>query len=196
MSKTRKVILVTLVIGVSLFVFANRDNKTSVQPATPPVHTFGPAVTYKHDPKVSALFDYLGLDYSTLNTYNSSPPPPVEKAVASANGNNIYISDEAFADKPNRIASHEYIHYVQSNLATTQAESFYPYVRALAKTDAVLHDRLLGYKEDGVCGADCNLDKEMEAVACTELRDSRLSTEFLAFCNKWLPKRIQTLVLN
>jgi hypothetical protein len=170
-------LVVLLIIGGIVF---GATHESPLRPTPTPI------VHYRQDAPVVAVMQRLGLDYSRLNLIYGQDPHHDNQAIFNS-PNTIYVSPEIDPSKLNLILSHEYIHYAQLNLDQAGASTFYPYVMALSDTNEHLHSRKADFASH-LC-KECSLDWEIEAVACTELPDSALRDDFIAWCNKYLPKR-------
>jgi len=148
-----------------------------------------PVKTYRHDPELATVMTSLGLDYSKLNLIYA--PAPNQSALAQAiydGVDTIYLNPDHDATIVNRILSHEYIHHIQ-NTRRLGATSFYPYLETLYGSNYQLQRRMTNYSNNSACLNGCNLNLEVQAVACTELPDSQLDPSFIKWCNAFLPKR-------
>lgn len=190
--------LLLLPIFLLLFV-AWRVNITThavppIRAVNPPLPTSTPTQpALRQDAEVVAVMQSLGLDYSKLNLIYGNDDLMNAKADTLATfttPNIIHISPNADSHRLLNAVSHEYIHYVQYQNEAS-AQSFYPYLESLQQSDTWLYGRLAYYRQSGTCvSTDGNcLDKESEAIACTEMPDYALHPDFVAWCNKYLPKR-------
>jgi len=194
--KRISIALVGLISVVSLATVSNMylggefDTPAPPQAVTTPVPA--PAVT--QDPTVGAYMQELGLDYSQLNLiYGVNPAIPAGEA-SYTYPNTIYLTDRITGNEIYTALSHEYIHYVQNVTDKVAAESFYPYMDELMNSNKWLYDRMSDYRTNKLCTENClRLQAEVQAVACTELPDTRLRADFAAFCRKHLPNRSNLL---
>jgi hypothetical protein len=179
-------LVLLLLIGIGL--------ATHVHPldSTPPiqVHTTveAEAPTLRQDAEVVAVMQRLGLDYSTLNlVYGDNPQMYTASTASFVAPNTLYISQSVDQSKLSIIVSHEYIHYIQSK-DVAGSKSIYPYLDGLQQSNTWLSNRMKPY-HTSICNGACDLNMEAEAIACTEMPDSALQSDFIAWCNKYLPQR-------
>lgn len=148
-----------------------------------------PTPVYRHDPEVIGYMQELGLDYNRLNLYYADDPElPGSPGTFNA-PNSVYLSPTAPEGQRRAILLHEYVHYVQAVKDVQGAEAFYPYIAGLRRNNGQVSQRMANYK---ICDT-CSIDRETQAVACTEVPDSALREDFRSWCNKWLPKRSELL---
>ncbi len=149
-----------------------------------------PAVT-RQDPEVVAYMQTLGIDYKNLNLIFSSEAE-LGKGVAGDYSlpNTIRLSKEYSEQQLRQTAAHEYLHYVQRYVDVAQATLFHDYILQLESALPSLQKRVEPYRTGEACAGVCErIEDEIEAIACTELPDSFLREDFIAWCNKHIPNR-------
>lgn len=190
MKHKRLVIAASLLAGLyGLFCLAyNLNERSQAKPVTQAVQA-APVKVYRHDPELASVMDRLGLDYSQLNLVYGEPPIQAQAVFNyTSNANTIYLNPNHEYNIIDRIISHEYIHYAQRNNYIDSSQ-YYAYVMNLYENTPSFYSRMAGYRAGTVCGGSCDMNKETEAVACTELPNSVLQQQFIDYCNKYLPKR-------
>lgn len=188
MNKTTSILitLITTALLSGMFYLVVSIPFNHVVVAEVPAVVVPPPVVYRHDPEVKAVMDELGLDYSKLNlVYGDNPRMPNNKNASYLNGT-IYLSPEHSAPLY-LLMSHEYIHYAQW-VDHEASLSFNTYLDELY-TGQWLYSRMDNYRLTETCSGACDIHQELEAVTCTEISDTYLREDFIAWCNKHLPRR-------
>lgn len=174
-----------VVFIVSLFLLATHlypqvPQKTE---ALPTPSTTQPAL--RQDAEVVAVMQRLGLDYSKLNLIYGDNPNSTHDA-SFTTPNTLYITAKVRPDNMDILVSHEYLHYVQYN-NRAEEQALYPTIQHVMDTDSYLQGRIANYP---VCDTNCfTRQDEAMAYACTEMPDTALQPDFIAWCNKYLPQR-------
>lgn len=191
MKHKRLVIAVSFIAGLyGLFCLAyNLNEQAQVKPVTQAIQTLPVAKVYRHDPELTAVMDRLGLDYSELNlVYGNSFNQASTNQGFFDGRDTIYLNPDHELAITDRVISHEYIHYVQ-RYHYIESSEYYSYVTNLYENTPSFYARMQRYRDGSACNGTCNLNIEIEAVACTELPDYLLQQQFINYCSKYLPKR-------
>lgn len=179
-------IIALVLIAVAVLPTYTHSAPLSAAPAVTPTT---PAPLHQ-DPQVVALMQSLGLDYSKLNlVYGQAPNAPDSATGMFVAPDTLYVKPGSTSSWTNTVVSHEYIHYIQTDVDTSGSTSFYPYLDQLVTTDTWLNNRMAWHRDHECPPNNCHLENEYEAIACTEMPDRALHADFVAWCNKYLPKR-------
>lgn len=190
MSISKKRVLITaLLLWVAWVVWAGVVHQYNVMhdvpKETPAVQPSG--VTEQSSEMVGYLKE-LGIDSTPLNLLLRDTPP-VEGVDAQFKFPNTLVlyATTPMSDRAASLA-HEYIHYVQQ--VDPEAETFYPYLQQLYKSDEWVYSRMEFYRRECTKYAEpCDFSNEIEAVACTEVPDRVLEISFRTWCYKQIPAR-------
>lgn len=167
-------------IGLATHFYPQTAQKTEALPTPAPTQ---PAL--RQDPQVVAVMQHLGLDYSRLNLIYGDNPSSTHDA-SFVTPNTVYITSKVRPDSLNILVSHEYLHYVQY-INRSEEQALYPSIQRTMDTNTYLQQRIASYP---VCDTNCfTRQDEAMAYACTEMPDSALQPDFVAWCNKYLPQR-------
>lgn len=186
MSISKKHVLITGAVLVTLYIAFSIGYVINEKPTPAPTQE----VQYRQDPQVKSYMDKLGLDSSKLNL-ELAPQEVLGKGVHGefTPPNTLRLAQDQELKEIFITLSHEYLHYIQLYVDHEGAAQFIDYIPELEQVPFI-HHKIAPYRTGEACGGVCTgIEEEIEAIACTEVSDSDLRPDFVAWCDQWLPNR-------